>query len=187
MNSDTFVQYRFKFDPETYSTEKFKGSNSRPQFKYEKVHKIEEITEAIAEELETGAISFQVFGYPQIGGVDVSADVKEGKATTGALKRMATKKQATYVDEDDSEPRAVEVEKEEPVRNTSEKAPVNRMERKATLTEKKGLVLKQNETGATAGGAATANTTTTTTVTGKDSIATVGVVEKNDSACCVMF
>lgn len=72
----------------------------------------------------------------------MSADVKEEKATTGALKRMATKKQATYVD-DDSEPRAVDVsiEKEEPVRKTSEKAPVNRMERKATLTEKKGLVL----------------------------------------------
>jgi hypothetical protein len=178
LNSDTFVQYRFKFDPETYTTEKFKGANSRPKYNYEKIHRIEEITEAVAEELESGAISFQVFGFPKVGGVDVSADVKEGAAATGALKRMATKKQAAYVDDFESEPEAAVVEKVEPARKASDKAPVNRMERKATLTEKKGLVLNQTETGA--GGS-------TTVVTGKESIATVGVVKKEDSACCVMF
>lgn len=118
--------------------------------------------------MENGAISFSVFGYPQVGSVNIT-QVKEEKATTGALKRMATKKQATYVD-DDSEPMAASVEPTPAPQVPERRQSVNRMERKATLTEKKGMNLKSKE------------------VIGADgTITTVGVVGKEESACCIMF
>ena len=53
LSANSYVQYKFKWDPETYKTEKCNDlqGNKYPKWNYERIHRIEKITKEIAKEL----------------------------------------------------------------------------------------------------------------------------------------
>jgi len=59
-----FVTYQFKFEQSLYTTEEFPGINQNPKWNYSQIHKIDEVTKDVVENLKTGNISFMIFGYP---------------------------------------------------------------------------------------------------------------------------
>lgn len=59
-----FIKYQFKFDKEVYQTDEYEGTTKNPKFNYKRTHKIDTITEAIANELRDGSMSFMVYAYP---------------------------------------------------------------------------------------------------------------------------
>ena len=104
---NTFVTYQFKFMPSViFQTDEANGQNRNPKFNYEKMHVIDDITEAIAEELKEGSISFQIYAYPPMAG---NAVINDGGA---ALKRKMTKKKMERgedIDEEESRMLGLEV------------------------------------------------------------------------------
>lgn len=99
-----FVSYQFKFDKQIYQTDKAQGKQKNPAWGYEKMHKIDHITKAIADDLESGCISFQVYGYPPTNMTFVSED---GGA---ALQKKKTMKVKKVVEEVESELEIEELE-----------------------------------------------------------------------------
>jgi hypothetical protein len=59
-----FVTYQFKFDNTLFTTEEIPGIVQNPKWAYSFIHKIEDLTKEIVEDLKTGNISFMVYAYP---------------------------------------------------------------------------------------------------------------------------
>ena len=130
-----FVTYQFKFDKQVYQTEECNGSSNSPVWNYENVHKIDEITPQICDELKNGSVSFMVYAYPPVAG---GAEVVVNDGGAAALKRKKTMAGgATTVDPDLEakvlglpEPEVAVVEKESPKKQISQETS---LKRKATL------------------------------------------------------
>ena len=130
-----FVTYQFKVVKQVYQTEECNGSSNSPVWNYENVHKIEEITPQICDELKNGSVSFMVYAYPPLAG---GAEVVVNDGGAAALKRKKTMAGgATTVDPDLEakvlglpEPEVAVVEKESPKKQISQETS---LKRKATL------------------------------------------------------
>jgi len=61
-----YVKYRFQFERSNqwYSTPEMKVIEPNPKFNYKKQHKIDFISQDVAECLKNGNISFNVYGFP---------------------------------------------------------------------------------------------------------------------------
>lgn len=164
-----FVTYQFKFDKQVYQTEECNGSSNSPVWNYENVHKIDEITPQIADELKNGSVSFMVYAYPPVAG---GAEVVVNDGGAAALKRKKTMAGGpTTVDPDLEakvlglpEPEVAVIEKESPKKQISQETA---LKRKATLTkvqEKQGV--QKDASG---------------------QVVKTEVVGKGQSSCCTVF
>ena len=61
-----YVTYQLRFDKEVYRTPEIAGINSNPDFKYSKMHCIEQLTDDVVKEIKTGSLNFMVYAYPNI-------------------------------------------------------------------------------------------------------------------------
>jgi hypothetical protein len=64
LNCNPFVTYQFKFEKALYTTEEIAGVQPNPEWNYSNVHKIDEVTQSVADDLKKGSISFMVYAYP---------------------------------------------------------------------------------------------------------------------------
>lgn len=91
LNCNPFVTYQFRFDKDAvYSTPEMVGIASNPQFNFEQVHKIEEITPDVVKELKEGSISFMVYGYPPARNKLSQDQVKPDTTAENAFQRRRT-------------------------------------------------------------------------------------------------
>lgn len=89
-HTNPFVTYQFKFEQDNiYQTKETVQNTSSPKFEYENLHRIEEVTAEIIEELNTGSISFQVYAYPPS-----AANAPKEDGGMALKKRMTMKKAA---------------------------------------------------------------------------------------------
>jgi len=64
LSCNPFVTYQFKFDDTLYTTEEKPGMQQNPKWAYSLVHKIDDLSKEVVNELKTGNISFIVYAYP---------------------------------------------------------------------------------------------------------------------------
>lgn len=83
---NTFVTYQFSYERQSlYTTEEVKGVNRNPQWSYEEVHRIEDLSERVVQELKGGNISFMIYGYPA-----ARAQIREDDISKKAMQRRHT-------------------------------------------------------------------------------------------------
>lgn len=87
LNCNPFVTYQFKFEKDQiYTTPESTGIQSSPQFDYDHIHKIDDITPEIAKELKEGSISFMVYAYPPARNKLAQEDMVSAKGNKAAIK-----------------------------------------------------------------------------------------------------
>lgn len=86
-NCNPFVTYSFKFKKgKQFQTNEIDGLQPDPEWNYEKIHCIDEVTPAIVDDLKNSSISFMVYAYPPMrSGMKINENLNIGQKKQEAL------------------------------------------------------------------------------------------------------